>query len=79
MTNYKFDHCVVTVTPTNQMYVSMVTPSLGVAIGGCGYAAKSSDELGLMAARLVGWRGPRAQVLLYLHSSLLAFTNSLQT
>ena len=51
MQNYHFDYCVTSRTPSNHPYVSMVTPSFGVAIGGCGYAAKSSDEIGLMAAR----------------------------
>ncbi len=49
--DYRFDQCAVGLTPTTQLYVDMVTPGLGVALGGCGYAAKSSDEIGRMAAR----------------------------
>ena len=44
--DYKFDYCVIGVTPTNQLYIDMVIPGLGMALGGCGYAAKSSDEAG---------------------------------
>ena len=51
--SYRYDHCVVCPTATMQPYIDMVAPSLGVAIGGCGYAAKSSDEIGRVAARFV--------------------------
>ena len=50
-TDYKFDYCVIGVTPTNQLYIDMVAPGLGIALGGCGWAAKSSDEAGQIAAR----------------------------
>ena len=49
--DYKFDYCVIGVTPTGQLYIDTVAPGLGVALGGCGYAAKSSDEAGRIAAR----------------------------
>ena len=49
--DYKFDYCVIGVTPTNQLYIDMVEPGLGVVLGCCGYAAKSSDEAGHIAAR----------------------------
>ncbi|XP_069102650.1 monomeric sarcosine oxidase-like [Argopecten irradians] len=51
--SYHGDHCVITKTPTNRPYIDLVHPSLGVAIGGNGYAAKSSDEIGRIAAMLV--------------------------
>ena len=52
MKRYKFDYCVTTNTVQGYPYVDMVQGStLGVAIGGCGQAAKSSDEIGNMAAR----------------------------
>ncbi|XP_078572853.1 N-methyl-L-tryptophan oxidase-like [Branchiostoma floridae x Branchiostoma japonicum] len=47
------DACVTVKTPTEQLYVDMVTPSLGVALGGNGYAAKSCDEIGRMAAKMI--------------------------
>ena len=49
--NYKWDYCAVGLTPTTQLYIDMVEPRLGVAIGDCGYSAKSSDEIGRVAAR----------------------------
>ena len=49
--DYKFDYCVIGVTPTNQLYIDMVAQGLGIVLGGCGYAAKSSDEAGQIAAR----------------------------
>lgn len=58
MTGLKFpswtgDSCVVTETPTTRPYIDMIHSQLGVAIGGNGYAAKSSDEIGRLAARMV--------------------------
>ncbi|XP_019631121.1 PREDICTED: uncharacterized protein LOC109475024 [Branchiostoma belcheri] len=47
------DTCVTVKTPTEQLYVAMVTPSLGVALGGNGWAAKSCDEIGRMAAKMI--------------------------
>ncbi|CAH1255479.1 PIPOX [Branchiostoma lanceolatum] len=47
------DACVTVKTPTEQLYVDMVTPSLGVALGGNGWAAKSCDEIGRMAAKMI--------------------------
>ncbi|XP_077868852.1 uncharacterized protein LOC144359609 [Saccoglossus kowalevskii] len=45
--------CVTTLTPTLNIYCDMVTPTLGLAVGGCGHGAKASDEIGKMAARMV--------------------------
>ena len=46
----QMDNCVTAHPPTDLPYIDMVTPEMGVAIGGCGYAAKSSDEIGRIAA-----------------------------
>ncbi|XP_033725915.1 monomeric sarcosine oxidase-like [Pecten maximus] len=51
--SYHGDQCVIMETPTNRPYIDLVHPGLGVAIGGNGYAAKSSDEIGRIAAMLV--------------------------
>ncbi|KAL5005301.1 hypothetical protein ScPMuIL_018757 [Solemya velum] len=45
--------CVVMRTPTHHPYIDMVTSSLGVAIGGNGWAAKSCDEIGRIAADMI--------------------------
>ena len=43
--------CVTSKTPTkNAPYIDEVVPGLFVAAGGCGYAAKSCDEIGRVAA-----------------------------
>lgn len=50
--------CVVTVTPSTYPYLGWVSDGVAVAIGGNGSAAKSSDELGRLAASLFspdGW------------------------
>lgn len=47
------DACVTMVTPTNHPYIDKVTPSLGVAIGDNGWAGKSSDEIGRVAALMM--------------------------
>ncbi|KAL5005306.1 hypothetical protein ScPMuIL_018762 [Solemya velum] len=45
--------CVTMQTPTHHPYIDMVTSSLGVAIGGNGWAAKSCDEIGRIAADMI--------------------------
>ena len=57
------DHrpCVVTYTPSGLPYIGWIDADIAVAIGGCGAAAKSSDELGRLAAALVNgepWPNP---------------------
>lgn len=50
--------CVTTYTPTERPYIGWVHDGVAVAIGGCGEAAKSSDEIGRLAASLFtadGW------------------------
>ncbi|XP_060558103.1 N-methyl-L-tryptophan oxidase-like isoform X1 [Ruditapes philippinarum] len=47
------DSCVITETPTERPYIDMLHDQLGVAIGGNGYAAKSSDEIGRLAADMI--------------------------
>ena len=45
--------CVTSKTPTKDApYIDEVCPGLFVAAGGCGYAAKSCDEIGRVAASL---------------------------
>jgi sarcosine oxidase len=53
--------CVVTGTPSGHPYLGWVDEGIAVAIGGNGSAAKSSDELGRLAASLFspdGWTDP---------------------
>ncbi|XP_006823773.1 monomeric sarcosine oxidase-like [Saccoglossus kowalevskii] len=45
--------CVITTTPTGHVYCDMVTPTLGVAVGGNGGGASAADEIGNMAARMM--------------------------
>lgn len=47
------ESCAVTYTPTGLPMIGAVTPGLTVAVGGCGGAAKSSDEIGRIAALAV--------------------------
>lgn len=49
--------CVITNTPTGYPYVGWLDDGLAVAIGGNGEAAKSSDEIGRLAASLFGADG----------------------
>ncbi len=49
--SFKFDYCVSGITKHRQLYIDMVAPGMGLALGGCGHAAKSSDEIGKVAAR----------------------------
>ena len=45
--------CITTKTPTKEApYIDEVVPGLFVAAGGCGFAAKSCDEIGRVAASL---------------------------
>jgi sarcosine oxidase len=45
--------CVVTYTSTNRPFIDQIDDGLYVATGGCGAAAKSSNEIGRLSARLV--------------------------
>ncbi|XP_070556241.1 monomeric sarcosine oxidase-like [Ptychodera flava] len=47
------DCCVTTHTPTNHPYCDMITPLLGITVGGNGHAAKAADEIGRMGARMI--------------------------
>ena len=49
--SYKFDYCITTSTPTGHVMIDLVAPGFGIAIGGNGYAGKSADEIGHVAAR----------------------------
>ncbi|MGR3588059.1 MAG: hypothetical protein ACU0BH_06145 [Paracoccaceae bacterium] len=44
--------CVTTFTPQNIPALERLSPRLSVAVGGCGRAAKCSDELGRLGAEL---------------------------
>ncbi len=50
--NTIMDTCAISVTPNQQPYIDRVCPNLYVACGGNGWAAKSADELGRLAAEL---------------------------
>lgn len=47
------DACATMVTPTFHPYIDLIEPNLGVAMGGNGWAAKSSDEIGRVAAKMM--------------------------
>ncbi|XP_022081073.1 uncharacterized protein LOC110974057 [Acanthaster planci] len=47
------DMCVCTRTRTELPYCDMLSPRLGLAVGGYGYGAMLSDEVGRMAARMI--------------------------
>ena len=47
------DRCVIPKTPTSRPYVHKFDQSLGCCVGCNGYAAKSSDELGRLAQRMM--------------------------
>jgi len=64
--SYKSVHteaCAVTYTDTDLPYIGPISDIITVATGGCGGAAKSSDEIGRIAANaLLGQQDPRFQV-----------------
>ncbi|XP_071486153.1 monomeric sarcosine oxidase-like [Diadema antillarum] len=45
--------CVITSTPTDRYYCDMVTPTLGVVVGGNGSGAIVADEVGRMGALMI--------------------------
>lgn len=47
------DACVTVQTPTGQLYAGQVGPGLGVIAGCNGFAAKSSDEIGYLAGKMI--------------------------
>ena len=47
------DTCCTARTPTYAPYIDVVSPRLGVALGGNGHAAKSCDEIGRVAATFI--------------------------
>lgn len=51
--SYQTKPCVYTVTAHNRPYIDQIDERLFVATGGCGAAAKSSNEIGRVAALLV--------------------------
>lgn len=46
--------CVTDNTPTQNAYIDRLAPGWGICTGGNGWAAKSSDEIGLLAAQMMG-------------------------
>lgn len=61
LTSFSSKPCVVTVTPSEHPYIGFVDDGVAVALGGNGSAAKSSDEIGRLAAALFsddGWNDP---------------------
>ena len=54
MKSWKADQCLIVETPpTFQPYIDKVHAHLGVALGGNGFAAKSCDEIGRIAADMM--------------------------
>ncbi|XP_060583335.1 uncharacterized protein LOC132739605 [Ruditapes philippinarum] len=51
--SWQTDSCVITETPTTHPYIDMIHDQLGVAIGGNGFAAKSSDEIGRLGVSMM--------------------------
>lgn len=47
------DGCLTAHTPNSQPYIDVIAQGFGVALGGNRMAAKSSDEIGRLAARLL--------------------------
>ncbi|XP_060068773.1 uncharacterized protein LOC132548891 [Ylistrum balloti] len=47
------DACVTMVTPNSRPYIDLVNPTTGVVIGDNGWSAKSSDEIGRIAAQMM--------------------------
>lgn len=45
--------CVTDNTPTQNAYIDQLAPGWGICTGGNGWAAKSSDEIGLLAAQMM--------------------------
>lgn len=48
--SHQGDCCVIVKTPSDRPYIDHIHSQLGVALGGNGTAAKSSDEIGRIAA-----------------------------
>lgn len=51
--SFHCDSCVTTNTANRLPFIDMATPSIGVVIGGNGYAAKSCDQLGKLGVDMV--------------------------
>ena len=45
--------CIIQTPGREAPYIDEISPGLYLAAGGCGYAAKSCDEIGRIAAQLV--------------------------
>ena len=56
--NSAFKPCLITDTPSHYPYIDMLSDRIGLAAGGNGKSAKSSDEIGRLAATMLhsdGW------------------------
>ena len=51
--SHQGDCCVIVKTPSGRPYIDQIHEQLGVALGGNGCAAKSSDEIGRIAAEMI--------------------------
>lgn len=60
ISNFVTDVCVISTTPTERPYIDSLENNIYVAIGGNGYGAKSSDEIGRIAALLAS--GKREEI-----------------
>jgi sarcosine oxidase len=49
----QFKPCLIADTASHYPYIDMVDERIGIAIGGNGKAAKSSDEIGRLAAGMI--------------------------
>nr|XP_054754303.1 monomeric sarcosine oxidase-like [Lytechinus pictus] len=45
--------CITTTTPSGQYYCDLITPAIGVAVGGNGGGVMVADEIGRIAARMI--------------------------
>jgi sarcosine oxidase len=62
----RFQGCLITDTATHYPYIDMLTDRLGIVAGGNGKAAKSSDEIGRIAAAMMrsgSWESTLPQAL----------------
>jgi sarcosine oxidase len=66
----RFHGCLISDTASHYPYIDMIGDRVGVVVGGNGKAAKSSDEIGRMAADMIGtgsWQSSVPQTLFAAH------------
>ena len=59
----EFKPCLITDTPSHFPYIDMLNERIGVAAGGNGKSAKSSDETGRIAASMIQYGGWKTSLL----------------